>query len=452
MKKTAEFARLGRLALILFLAWSFSAGAPAQVLIDQNGREISVSPQAYAKHIQKEVGAIRGLEFKRDLAVEQQSLEDFENYLDKELASQMPEKRLEHFGKVVKKLGLHRGEEIEDLFGLAKMIMKSQAAAYYNPDTETFYVLMSDMPGTMMGAIYAHELYHGLQDQYFDLEQYVLDPAGQELNDDELLARQSVVEGEATYIMTLWTMKKMTGAIPDRDMLEMGIRLQSEMDIDTLRDLLKAEAGSGSISEDMKAALEAMDEIPRFMLETLVGAYLKGMVFVFDIQKHGWEKVEELYSRPPTSTEHILHPEKWLAGETSEKITWASFEDSKAVEDWELLDVNTLGEIQLRIIFSEFQMTAMGKAAAAGWNGDTYAVLKRSDGDDLLLLLYTSWDSVAEAEEFAGAYRLVLKEKYPEGDEAISVKVDGADVLIVEGAEAGDHASLLAFMKQAAKN
>ena len=453
MHKTKRSTRkvVSRSAILGFVL-ALAASAGAQVTLDRPGGQISVNPQAYADQIQSEVAEIRGLEFKRSISVEHQSLDDFEVYLDAQLAKQMPEQRVKHFGKVVKKLGLYRGPEIEDLNAMIKMVMKSQAGAYYDPSTETFYVLMGDLPEMLMGGLYSHELYHGLQDQYFDLDRYVLSGAAEGLNDDELMARQAVVEGEATYIMTLWTMKSLLGSIPNPQMLEMTIRMQSEMDVDTLRSMLKSGAVADMMTDELSASIEAMDQIPPFMIESLIGAYLKGMAFVFEIQKQGWEKVEELYSNPPSSTEQILHPEKWLAGEDPFRLQWPDFEGDDLFGGWEVLDVNTVGEVQWRIIFAEYEMKNIAKAASAGWDGDTFAVLKRDGSDDLLLLLYTSWDSEAEAEEFAGAYRDLLEVKYPDGSEQVRVDVNGADVLILEGGEAGTADALLAFMKKTEKS
>ena len=86
---------------------------------------------------------------------------------------------------------------------MTKAVMQSQVAAYYDPESDAFYVVTQDLSEQMLGGLYAHELYHGLQDQHYNLDEYILSQTGGKLNDDELLARQAVVEGEATYIMTL---------------------------------------------------------------------------------------------------------------------------------------------------------------------------------------------------------------------------------------------------------
>ena len=154
------------------------------------------NPQILADQISENVAQMRGLPFKKKITAQNQSLEDFSHYLDAELRRQLPEKRNKYFGKIVRELGLYRGPEIENMAEMVKAVMTSQAGAYYDPDTETFYVLTSKGNSTELGTIYSHELYHGLQDQYWDLNKFLLYQAAGALNDDQLMARQAVVEGK----------------------------------------------------------------------------------------------------------------------------------------------------------------------------------------------------------------------------------------------------------------
>ena len=60
------------------------------------------------------------------------------------------------------------------------------------------------------------------------------------MNDDEVPTRQPVVEGEATYIMTLWSMQKILGMVPDREILKMSIYLQEQMNTEMMIAMLKS--------------------------------------------------------------------------------------------------------------------------------------------------------------------------------------------------------------------
>lgn len=407
--------------------------------------------------IMKDVEEIRGRKFEKPIEAVNQSQSDFADYVDRELDRQMPFSRFEHYGKVVRKLGLHSGPEIEDFRGMAKLLMTSQAAAYYDPKTAKFYVLYSTLPPIFSGTLYSHELTHGLQDQHFDLDRFVMQQATEGLNDDELLARQAVVEGEASLVMTIWQMKSLTGKDPSDATLDAAVRVQASMNMDAIRrqteaslDMISADEGAG----DLRRSVEAMDDIPNFMLETMIGAYLKGMGFVHAVRKAGgWEKVDELYRDPPVSSEQILSPEKYLAGERPYSLKWQDFAEADVFEGWRLLETNALGELGWRLVFDEQGLPPRDATRAAhGWDGDAFAVLmNEADENDLILLAYTCWDDADEAAEFAEAYEKVAKAKYPNGEEPVDIGVQDKEVMIVEGAGENMVAGVRDFLMQTTK-
>ena len=324
-----------------------------------------------------------------------------------------------------------------------KHLATTQVAAYYDPEASEFRILLSDAPMSMLAPVYAHELYHGLQDQYWDLDAYMLDGIASGLNDDELLARQAVVEGEATYIMTLWTLEKLSGRPPSRFTVSLAVWSQSMLSAASSESLLASSAAT--LGADMQASIAAMDEIPPFLLETMFAAYFKGMAFVHALAGQGWDAVAALYTDPPRSSEQILHPEKYLRRDDPVSISLPDLATEPVLAGWTVLDSNVIGELQWRLIFQEYGFGLQAAALAAGWDGDRYAVLER-DGATLLLLL-TAWDSTAEAEEFATAYTAMLGEKHRGRELPWQVEVRGAEVLIVEGGERarlGDYLDVIA--------
>ena len=439
--------RLTAMAIVACCGLSATATAQ-QALLEAFFSDLPTDPQELADSIIDDVAAIRGLEFTSAISVSNQSKAEFERYLAREMDRSLPPDRARVFGRVINKLGLYKGPVIEDTVSLITLLATSQAAAYYDPESSAFYVLLGDASIGLLAPIYAHELYHGLQDQYWDLDAYLLNGVRDGLNDDEMLARQAVVEGEATYMMTLWMLRKVTGTVPTGFMLDLAVQTQSQLDSNALREMTTSGLIPGSLSEDLQASIDAMDQIPQFMLETMLGVYLKGMGFVHQVVRTGWDDADRLYTDPPTSTEQILHPEKWLERDDPVQIDLAGFETASVLEDWTLLDSNVIGEFQWRIIFNEFEMTAQSTEAAAGWDGDRFSVYER--GNELLLLLFTTWDSSSEANQFAEAYRELLGKKYG-GAEATAVEVRGQDVLIVEGGDPDETAAFLALLATGAK-
>jgi hypothetical protein len=412
-------------------------------------------PQVVVDGIAMDVAQIRGLPFKQPVPVARQSTADFGQYVSRRIDETVPENLRRHYGKIVRTLGLYRGPPIDDFRGMMTAVMASQVGAYYDPDKQRFYVVMSGMPEMAQGALYSHELYHALQDQYFDLARYLemrTVRSARSISGDARVARQAVVEGEATYLMSLWLVQKMAHTVPPRDVMAKVVAVQANMNMDQLREVLKQPQVAQFAGKEMQAALESTRDIPPFILDSMMGVYLKGLGFVFAVQEQGWPAVEKLYTEyPPQSTEQILHPEKWLAREAPVAFEWPKFDKVPALKGWELLDQDVLGEFQWRTIFKVNGLETEAESAAAGWGGDRYAVFKRQDGEATLLLLRTSWDTEADAKKFVDAYRRVLAVKYAEAPVPTRVVRNGLDVFVAEGGDEAGIDSLLKVVRQAKK-
>jgi len=422
-----------------------SAPAPAAAAVPADA-------QAIADRISAEVEQVRGLKFKQPVRAETQSIESFGEFVSSMLDQEVPESLRAHYGLIVRALGLYRGPLIEDFSGMMTTVMTSQVGAYYDPKKKSFFVLMNNMPEIMQGVLYSHELYHALQDQYFELDQFMSGDSGGNIrarNSDADLARRALVEGEATYVMTMWMVQKMSGKPPTRKIMDMMAAQTANVGMDQLRAALRKPGAEQALGPDLKNSVEAANEIPAFIMETLMGAYFKGMGFVHAVHEKGWAAVETAYTDyAPQSTEQILHPEKWLAHEDPVSFEWPKFDKVKALRDWQCLDQDVLGEFQLRIIFKEQGLVEEAEAAAAGWGGDRYAIFKRKDSDATLLLLRTAWDSEAEASEFADAWRRTQATKFGDSTVPVLVEQKGVDVYIVEGADAGTNRALLKLVKK----
>jgi len=444
MQHTVTRAGSPGLGIVFAICCALAATVPADAAPD-------APDQALVRRIEEDVAALRGLPWKHPIRAEAQTTEQFAAYLDRQLALSVPERLALNYGRVVRRLGLYRGPEITDFREMMKFVMSSQAAAYYDPERQGFYVLMSDFPEPMLGMFFAHELMHGLQDQHFGLQRYLFAPqASRALDDDELLARQAVVEGEATLLMTAWLMQRMQGVPASREQLAVAVQAQTQFDSTTLRAALQQPEIGALAGDSMRGAVEAMARIPSFLLQTMMGAYLQGLGFVFAVQERGWAEVERLYGdAPPASSEQILHPEKWFAGEQPLRISWPEFSAEAALDGWELLEANTLGEFQWRIVFEEQGLAAEAESAAAGWDGDRYAVFSRREDGATLLLLRTAWDTPEDAGEFAAAYRRLLVLKYGGQAEPARLVQRERDVLVVEGGSPGELDALLEVVGRA---
>lgn len=264
-------------------------------------------------------------------------------------------------------------EEGQDYADLQLELLSAQVIGFYD-DVEKRMVVVSDGGVDALAKItYAHEYTHALQDAEFGLDALGIDEDGQE---DRALARLALVEGDATLTMLLWA-------------LEPG-----SLTPDELRQL-------------PATPLPDTSGIPDWMLALLEFPYTTGADFVGQLYSEGgFAAVDEAYADPPDSTEQVIHAEKYAARE--EPMAVELPDPAAALQEvggccWEVVESTPMGEA-----FIGIWLDALGSesssAAAAGWGGDRLVVAGGPDGE-FALVWRLAWDSAADADEFATAYR-----------------------------------------------
>ena len=131
----------------------------------------------------------------------------------------------------------------------------------------------------------------------------------------------------------------------------------------------------------------------------MIFPYFKGMVFCAKLTNEGgWAAIDEVYRNPPLSTEQILHPEKYRAkpdypdddrpgrAQARRRLEGSRPQRPGRDADWRSCSASTAA-----------------KAAAAGWDGDRYAVFE-GPKNKLGLVWLSTWDSEDDAREFAHGY------------------------------------------------
>jgi hypothetical protein len=263
-----------------------------------------------------------------------------------------------------------------DLVGLWQDGFSEQVAGFYVIESEEIY-LVSDayVLGALERAIFAHEFGHALQDQHFDLEALGLDVTSEPEYADRIIAIQSLIEGDAVLIQQLYVELYFSQA----DTLEFW-------------------------QDTMKASFSSSDSIPRIVGETSSFPYTYGREFVSALyEQGGWQAVNDAYAAPPTSTEQILHPERYLSGDQPVLVSLSPLSTTLG-SDWRLVYDDPAGEFMLGL-YLENQLHATEAAPAVeGWGGDRCAVYYNDATDETVLLLRVVWDTSADAGEFLDAY------------------------------------------------
>ena len=327
--------------------------------------------------IAKRVEALRGLRFESlprpvEVTPEQARREGLED-----LDRSYPEARRRADEQVLKLLGLI--DASVDLRDVSASVFSEGVAGYYDPRTKRMRTVRGAATGTKVLAemVLAHELTHALEDQ-----RYGLGLADQGGSDDAALARLALVEGSASDLMYAYARRHFT-----------------------------AEETLGGV---LGSAFAPTGSLPAFLQAQLVFPYTGGAEFVGALRERAggrWTLVDLAdRSRPPASTEQVMHPEKWVRVEPPVRVRVRAGE---ALGDgWERAAGGVLGEFQTR----ELLAGAGGggsSTAAAGWGGDRYELWRRGGSAscasscrrDAALIVRWRWDTPADAREFAAKLR-----------------------------------------------
>jgi len=270
-----------------------------------------------------------------------------------------------------------------DLTALFIETLGSQVAGFYDTETGVMNVIpvVGDDPGEGLSLteqiIYVHEFTHALQDQNFGLDAF-LNEGEIDAHPDQLLAALSLVEGDASLAMNVYTQQvAANNPLAALSILAEGIQ-----------------AGN----------LLPPGDIPQPLLRELLFPYDTGLTFALSLftKEGNWDLINEAFSNPPTTSEQIMHPDKYLAGEGAVPVELSPVEDTLG-EDWDMVWDTALGEFYL----SEHLRSQLNRrealAAAAGWGGDHIQIFV-DETERVAWVMKLAWDTPDEAAEFAQAY------------------------------------------------
>ena len=331
-----------------------------------------------------DVGEIRDLKAKKDIPPQIMSKEELLDYLDK-LITDGEKERIERDETIYRSMFI-----VDDDFDLLNISLESsvdQIAGFYDPDTKEMYVIGNHF-SPYVNYILSHEFTHALQDQHFDLNVFI-----ENMSYDQHLARLSVVEGDASLVMNQYVS-------------EMSWEERLFLTLDATMTL--GSALSSSTNVEGNKALSSLTMFP----------YINGLSFVEEAYDDGtWKSVNQLYESPPSSSEQILHYEKYLSKEEPVEINF-----ELPLTGFDLIVSETLGEyfisqmldLHLGIDIESSLMSLIGMDmtsdsaanAAAGWGGDLFNYYSRDN--DFLSVFSTTWDTVGDNDEFNESYSDML--------------------------------------------
>jgi hypothetical protein len=329
-------------------------------------------PAAVYKAIEGQVVAIRGI--KPSSPVDPQVLDEAELKvrIEKSFNEDNPPELIAANERLLKGMGMF--PEDASLSGLYLELLGGTIAGFYSPEDDELYVVSrTGGLGPAERVTFAHEYTHALQDQKFDLESFDLGAVGE---GDRGIGRLSLIEGDATLLMSLWLQQHLTPA----EQIEF---VRASLD---------------------PAALAILEKMPPILRESLGFPYDAGFRLVLGIHAEGgWEAVDAAFSRPPASSEQVMHPEKYAANESPLVVDIPDELATRMGSGWTVGLEDTLGEFQLGVwLRGALGRVIPGNEAAAGWGGDRVVLVQGPNGAWGIALV-TEWDTVADATEFADA-------------------------------------------------
>ena len=383
-------------------------------ILAQHEREKALAANKVQREaIEQQASGIRGLKFVEPVNYNVLSRQQIKKTMSAKLAEVFSEEEFKQMTAAMAAIGLLPAgyplrEKYIDLLG-------EQVAAFYDQHAHKLFMYEdASLDNAQNRVVLAHELTHALQDQHFGLKKLPLEIKN---NDDRAAAASALVEGDATLVMSEFMLKNMSKQMFKDSML-------------------------ASFTQNMKQ----LETAPRFLREMLVFPYLRGQDFCASLYgRGGYDEVSKAYANPPSSTAQILHPEKYLANPREDPIAieWAELK----IKGEAPVGDNIVGEMGVRILFTEWLEAATAEKAATGWRGDRYLYFAGGDA----LIWKTVWASAGDAAEFFEAEKKLLEKRHQltnprsaersyeaDGPRAVRLRqTDANEVIVIDAADVG---------------
>ena len=280
-----------------------------------------------------------------------------------------------------------------DLRALELQAQQSQVIGFYDDTTRTLTVVQQGATfGPLDEMTLAHEYTHALQDQNFGLSSLKIDTPDQT---DRDLARQALVEGDATATMTAWAIAHLT---PDQ-----------------LQQVVNAAGLPESQAE--------LAKLPAILQRLIAFPYQDGATFVGRLlqQPGGWTAVDAAYRHPPDSTAQILHPELYLAHREPIQVALPDVVGPLG-PGWKESTSDTLGELIMQVWLAQGVDGTTAANVSSGWAGDRIGSYDGPGGAWAVVWL-TAWQSTADARVFEPAAGQVIRQLATGGTVAAVVRL-----------------------------
>jgi hypothetical protein len=377
------------------LGWEAGYWANETLAIDRSDGLNETEVEAVVARAMARVETVREREFESTVPVELVSRAEFRNRSAGERDHSRAFRRFDN----AKFEALFLIGEDRDSLAVQQSNRGSSVAGFYSPGSDRIVVVYpGDTPDLPGETTLSHELVHALQDQQFGIGDVRASTR------DGYNAQNGLIEGEANLVERRY-MANCGGAWS----------------------CLSAPTSSGGGGGDFHLGIYVLNYFP----------YSDGPGFVgFYEARGGWDRVDAMHDRYPASSEQVIHPKKyavdrdpptevdlreraangWERVRPAGRAPYATLGQSgmTAMFAYTLYDDYREGGVVAREAFLNLENGEVnradpfeyGLAYTDGWDGDRLHVYQRNG--ETAYVWRSSWDSPAEAREFATGYRALL--------------------------------------------
>jgi hypothetical protein len=359
------------------------------------GQADSQSLVATADALLGEMSQMTGLPIRAPLKKQVVSRPEIQKYLVENLQAEYTPQELHVQQATLEAFGL-----VSPDFDLEKFLITfytEQAAGFYDPRRKIMF-LADWVDKDTQTQVLAHELTHALQDQSFDLLEFL---HADRANDDATNARQAVVEGYATAAM-----------------MQRLIHPMKLTDLPSLSPLMD------QVVHMQMSEFPAFTSAPFFFRLQAMFPYTQGMGFIQrGLEQGGWQKLGTLFANPPATTKEIFEPGFYFEHRPLPRLTLPHPAPLSNLGGLRLLAENVMGELGYYALLGQFISEDDAKSVATGWAADRYILYEQNDNGKsprqgtaahrYTLVARTRWSSPEKAQAFFHDYQTILGRKYP---------------------------------------
>ena len=297
---------------------------------------------AVVQDIERFVERERGLKFKQPVDVHLAGEGEFQDRLLKDFDKERPALLEEQ--QVLSALGLLPVGA--DVVADSRSLLEIGVVGFYDPETKQLVVRGTSIT-PYVREVLAHELTHALDDQWFNLNRPQLDNP----DDESGFGFLGLTEGNARRIENAYL-----ASLPSDE-----------------------QRAANAEEQQLVAQHPEVFKLPPILLSLLQAPYDEGEPFVDAVLKAGGQPaLDKAFATPPITSEQILDPSKFIAGEGPVDVPAPTPEGTAS-------NVGVLGELLLReMLFESLTSGAAVNRAVAGWGGDRYVTWIDAAGSSCL--------------------------------------------------------------------